>query len=196
MLLACALCVATQGACAGEDCAINILPLRSESPLTIVTTLKPCEPGTHTWVIQRNALHAWSHMRGNPRVIIFGDDKGAATLAAETGAELVPQVSRHTKYNLPLLDGLFHSADALATTPVVMFTNADLMYMDDVVDAVDTGLRNYERFMMVARRWNVPITDELDFAADWQQTLTTFVTSKGSQMPANMWAIDTFVNSR
>src|SRR5262249_19151083 len=57
---------------------------------TFFATAKPFEG--HSGIIQRNALKSWMLLHPNVEVILFGDDKGAAEIAAELGLRHVPFV--------------------------------------------------------------------------------------------------------
>ncbi|KAH3759427.1 glycosyltransferase family 2 protein [Pelomyxa schiedti] len=178
--------------------------------LIVATTMKPSKQGEHSYIIQRNAVNSWSRLRCVDQILIFGDDAGAPEIAESVGniATVIKDVKRNS-YGLPLMDSMLPRSDAIGlakgSDKVVMFSNADMIYLDDVCDAIETALSESSKvaqesgfqangkFMIVTRRWNTDIKTLLDFNGDWQAQLRQIVRSRGKLMPENQWAIDTFI---
>ena len=137
--------------------------------LTFFTTAKPFV--AHNGVIQRNALKSWKLMHPDIEVILFGEDAGAAEVAAELELRHEP----HVEYNesgTKRLDYLFERAQEIARRNVLCYCNCDILLTDDFRRAVERVAAARERFLMVGRRWDVNITDTYDFGqADWQARL-------------------------
>ena len=67
--------------------------------LTIFSTPKPFVG--HIGIIQRNAIKSWTLLHPDVKVILFGDDEGAAQACRDLGIRHEPNVRRNehgTKY--------------------------------------------------------------------------------------------------
>lgn len=133
--------------------------------LTIFSTPKPFRG--HIDVIQRNAIQSWLALEPHCEVILFGDDEGTAEVAAEYGVRHVPNVPRN-EFGTPLLSFMFEQAEVLAKSDVLCYVNCDMMFLPDFVAAVTRARAQKPRSLIVGRRWDVDITERLDFASDWR----------------------------
>ncbi|MBI4569981.1 MAG: hypothetical protein HY719_16430 [Planctomycetes bacterium] len=146
--------------------------------LTIFAIPKPMRG--HVGVIQANAIRSWKRLAGC-QVILFGDDAGVAEIARDTGAEHAGPVPRNA-HGTPLLDGVFRQAAALARNDLLCYTNADIILPPDL-PAVAAGVR-FARFLLVGRRWDLDVTEPIDFTApDWHARLTRRVAREGRLHP-------------
>lgn len=147
----------------------------------------------HFEVIQRNAIQSWLKLEPACEIILFGNDDGTAEVAAELGARHVPEVAR-TEYGTPLLNDLFEQAERLASHSLLCYINADIILMSDFVQVVKQVVVYKNRFLMVGQRWDVDITEPLDFGPDWETQFQSYALENGQpQEPAGM---DYFVFTR
>ena len=128
--------------------------------LTFFTTAKAFQG--HDGVIQRNALASWKRLDPRAEVILFGDDAGAAEVCAELGLRHEPQVTRHES-GAKYLDFIFKRAQEIATNEYLCFPNCDIVLTEDFRVAFEKVRAWREKFLMVARRWDVDITEPIDF---------------------------------
>ena len=159
--------------------------------LTLFTTPKPFVG--HIGMIQRHALTAWSKLSPQVRVMVFGEESGAAEIAAELGFMHVPLIGRN-RYGTPLLDSMFSQAELRSPTPYLCYINADIILMADFWEAFQKVIREKKWFLMVGKRWDYDLQEPLDFNADWQTPLREAVRLKGK--PQRPTAIDYFVFAR
>jgi len=130
-------------------------------------------------VIQKNAIRSWLALNPRPEVILLGDDHGVADLAAEHGLQHIPQVARD-EFGTPVLDDLFERAQAAASCRVCVYINADIIVMDDFTLAVEAAAERFGQFLLIGRRWDFDIFEELDFdAVQWQQRLAEGIIGGG-----------------
>ncbi len=168
------------------------MPSPSNQPLiTLFTTPKPFVG--HIGLIQRNALAAWSKLGPQVKVIVFGEEQGAAEVANELGLMHVPMIGRN-RYGTPLLSSLFSQAELRSPTPYLCYINADIILMDDFLTSLHTVLRSKKWFLMVGQRWDYDLTEPIDFTIDWQMPLREAVREKGK--PQRPTLIDYFVFAR
>ena len=145
--------------------------------LTIFTTFKPFTD-SHIKTIQRNALQSWLLLRPRPEVIVFGNDQGVKEVAKEFGVLHVPKIE--TKQGLPLISSLFMQAQRIAKFPLLCYTNGDIIFMQDVISAINAIFTNAKQFLAVGRRYDYALTEALDFTGDWQKRLQQGVASKSA----------------
>jgi hypothetical protein len=147
----------------------------------------------HSAIIQRNALGSWVRLRPAPEVILFGDDPGVAEAAREFAVRHVPAVARN-EFGTPLVSDLFQKAEAAASHDVLCYTNADIIFTDDLPAAVGRAAQWRDRFLLVGRRWNLDLRTPLAFDEGWNERLRARARAEGVLQDA--WWIDYFVFRR
>jgi hypothetical protein len=160
--------------------------------LTLFTTAKPFMG--HNGVIQRNALKSWILLHPKVEIIVFGDDEGSAKICAELGIRHEPTVER-SEFGTVLVNGMFARAQATALHDVLCYVNCDIILMADFRRAISQTRATYPQFLMVGRRWDVDITEPIDFSSEsWEEHLRQRVLVAHRQR--DRWWIDYFAFSR
>lgn len=116
----------------------------------------------HIGVIQRNAITSWTLLRPRPEIILFGDEEGTREIAEELEATHVPDVACN-EFGTPLLNDLFQQAEKRAAHQLLCYVNADIVLLDDFVDAIKKLQTWRIKFLMVGRRWDLDVTEALEF---------------------------------
>ena len=148
----------------------------------------------HVGVIQRNAIKSWTLLQPQPEVILFGKDEGTAEVARELGIRHLPDIATN-EFGTPLLNDLFHKAEAAARFPILCYVNCDIILMDDFSRALARANSAHREFLMIGRRTDVDIHDRWPFEAPaWQAQLQAHAARHGRKRPAS-W-IDYFAFSR
>jgi len=138
--------------------------------LTIFTIPKPFIG--HIGVIQRNAIISWLHLVPECEIILFGDELGIQEIAQEFGIMHVSEI-RKTQYGTPYLDDVFNQAQQIAHHDVVCYCNADIIFFNDILDAVKKIPQ--KEYLMVGERWDVDVTDPLDISREnWSEEFFTY----------------------
>ena len=147
--------------------------------ITIFTIPKPFKG--HIDIIQRNAIKSWTLLRPRPEIILLGNDEGTAEIARELGLRHIPHVERN-EFGTPLLNSIFAAAEANSRNSILAYVNADIILMDDFVEAIGTILKKgFDNFLMVGQRWDIDISDPLDFQnSRWENDLKMEVNNAGS----------------
>lgn len=160
--------------------------------LTFFTTAKPFRG--HNAIIQRNALKSWTLLHPDVEVILFGDEEGAAEVSRDLGLRHEPHVERN-EFGTKRLDFMFRRAQAIARHDLLCYINCDILLMRDFCDAVERVGVTHWHFLMVGRRWDIEITELLNFGnKDWEPLLQQRVLGNGRRRGPE-W-IDYFVFSR
>src|SRR5215510_15033091 len=159
--------------------------------LTIFATPKPFRG--HIAVIQRNAIRSWTLLRPACEIILMGNDEGTAEIAAEFGLRYVPDVARNT-FGTPLVSDLFKQAQQLSVNNLFCYVNSDIILMSDFMQAIQRVVDQKSRFLLVGHRWNLDVTDVLEFKPEWEKKLSSQVKIFATLAPAN--AMDFFVFPR
>jgi hypothetical protein len=170
---------------------MSSLPTSPTAPLTIFAT--PKKFIGHIGVIQRNAIQSWTRMSPRPHIILFGTEAGAAEIAREFGLVYVPEI-KCNQWGTPLVSDLFEQAEKLSASPVLSYVNSDIVLFDDFAQAVARIAALAPKFLMVGRRIDLDIKDELTFQNDWAEALRNRARREGQLQIAR--SIDYFTFSR
>lgn len=143
--------------------------------LTIFTIPKPFTG--HNKIIQRNAVQSWKRIKPECEIILFGNDEGVAEIAHELNIKHIPEVEKN-EFGTPLLSSAFDLAQKLAMHDTLMYVNADIIFMPDIMTAVrKIGKKD---FLICGRRWDLDILGEIDFNNNtWIATLLNDINTMG-----------------
>ena len=137
--------------------------------LTVFTAPKPFS-NPHIAMIQRNAICSWQAMGDGVDVVLVGDEEGMAQVAAELGVYHLPQV-RCNAQGTPLVSSIFELARQVNDSPLLVYVNADILLMPEFLEQAEQVARQVEKFLLVGQRWDLDVTEPLDFSAGWEQRL-------------------------
>ena len=132
----------------------------------------------HIGTIQRNAITSWTLLRPRPEIVLFGNEIGTAELVAELGLRHNEEVARN-EFDTPLLNYIFAKAQADPRADVLCYVNADIILLQDFVDAVERTQDWAKRFLMVGQCWDTDIAEPLGFdRPGWEKHLRDIVRSE------------------
>jgi hypothetical protein len=148
--------------------------------MTLLTVFSAPKPFTdpHIAMIQRNAIRSWT-LLPDVDVILVGDEEGTAQVASELSTRHLPGVKCNDS-GTPLVSSIFDLARQNSDSPLLCYVNADILLLPDLVEAARIALKNAQNFLLVGQRWDVDVTDTLDFSGDWAARLRSFAISQGS----------------
>jgi hypothetical protein len=147
----------------------------------------------HIGFIQRNAIQSWTLLQPRPEVLLFGKDEGTAEVARELGIRHIPEVATN-EFGTPLLDDLFRKAEAEAGSNVLCYVNADIILMSDFLRAVELVQKQVPKSLMVSKRINLDVPEQLEFQQGWEEALKARAESHGAE--EHYSGIDVFVFPR
>ncbi|MEJ2353195.1 MAG: glycosyltransferase family A protein [Anaerolineales bacterium] len=145
--------------------------------LTIFTAPKPFT-NPHIAIIQRNAIQSWIRLGSDVEVFLVGEESGAAEVAAEFGVRYLPDVRRN-QWGTPLVSSIFDLARQASQAPVLAYLNADIMVMPDFLKAARQVASQADKFLVIGRRWDLDVRQELDFSRDWVRRIRDEVKARG-----------------
>ena len=123
----------------------------------------------HIGAIQRNAVRSWQRLQPKCEILLFGDESGIAETADELGVIHVPTIEKN-EYGTPLLSSAFDQAQRISSYDMLIYCNADIIFMQDLV--VAKSLFSFERFLVCGRRRDLDVHDEIDFESDaWAEEM-------------------------
>jgi hypothetical protein len=155
--------------------------------MTSITLFSAPKPFTnpHIATIQRNAIRSWI-LLPEVEVILLGEETGLAEAARELGVKHLPNVARNES-GTPLISSMFQLARENSHSDLLCIINADMLLMPDFVEAAKQVksqrlvLSRVEgsEFVLLSQRWDLDVTQPLEFTADWESRLRNTVHATG-----------------
>lgn len=147
--------------------------------MPLITLFSAPKPFTdpHIATIQRNAIHSWT-LLPDVEVILLGEETGLAEAARELGVMHLPNVKRNEN-GTPLISSMFQLAHEHGHGDLLCIINADMILMPDFVEAARQVKGRKSDFVLLSQRWDLDITEPLDFTDGWQNRLRSTVHGQG-----------------
>jgi hypothetical protein len=156
--------------------------------VTLFSTPKPFLG--HSAVIQRNAVTSWLALRPRPDIILTGDEAGTAEICAAYGLRHIPDV-KCNDFGTPLLDDIFSKAQETAQTRILCYVNTDIILFDDLLRAIELAVKQFDSFLLIGRRIDLGVTQELNFADPGQAT-AILAEAREQGVPHSHYGLDYF----
>lgn len=137
--------------------------------ITIFTAPKPFT-NPHIAILQRNAIRSWLALGPAVEVLLIGEEEGLAEAAAEFGVRHLPAVARND-LGTPLIPSIFDLARQAGSAPLLAYVNADILLLPDFVETCRLSAQWPRDFLIVGQRWDLDVTELLDFSGDWPARL-------------------------
>ncbi len=115
--------------------------------------------------IQRNAIGSWTHLP-ETEVFLVGEEDGLAEAAREFGVKHLTGVARNAE-GTPLVSSIFALARQASDSPFLVYVNADILLTPDIVASARQAMAKTNMFLLVGQRWDLDVTEPLDFTGDW-----------------------------
>jgi hypothetical protein len=147
--------------------------------MPLITLFSAPKPFTHPHIatIQRNAIRSWT-LLPDVEVILLGEETGMAEAARELGVKHIPNVKRNDN-GTPLISSMFQLARENSNSELLCIINADILLMPDFVEAARTSHLLRDKYVLVSQRWDLDVTQPLDFSPGWQNRLRSAVHGQG-----------------
>ena len=136
----------------------------------------------HISLIQRNAIRSWLALGEQVEVLLMGDEPGIKEVASSLGVQWVPITDR-SESGAPRVSALFSSAHQVARSDILCYLNADILLLDDFVQAVGQVAERLRSFMIVGQRWDLKIEEDLFTNRAWQERLRSLLKDCGELHP-------------
>ncbi len=139
--------------------------------MPLITLFSAPKPFTdpHIAMIQRNAIKSWT-LLPDVEVILLGEETGLAEAAKELGVKHVSHVERNDS-GVPLISSMFQLARENSNSKLLCIINADMILMQDFVEAASRSRMLRDEFVLLSQRWDYDITTAIDFAEGWESQL-------------------------
>ncbi|MBI5935023.1 MAG: glycosyltransferase family 2 protein [Chloroflexi bacterium] len=163
--------------------------------MTSITLFSSPKPFTdpHIALIQRNAIQSWT-LLPDVEVILLGEETGLAEAARDLGVKHIPNVKRNES-GTPLISSMFQLAREHGHGDLLCIINSDMILMPDFVEAARQvkGQRpalphggasrsrvEGSKFVLLSQRWDLDITNPIEFTEGWQDKLCSTVHATAS----------------
>jgi hypothetical protein len=148
--------------------------------MALITIFSAPKPFTnpHIALIQRNAIKSWT-LLPNIEVILLGEETGLAEAARELGVKHISNVARNDN-GTPLISSMFKLARENSNSELLCIINADMILMPDFIEAAKHTLKLKDKFVLLSQRWDLDITEPVDFTEGWQGRLSSIVYRQGT----------------
>lgn len=147
--------------------------------MPLITLFSAPKPFTnpHIAMIQRNAIKSWT-LLPDVEVILLGEETGLAEVARDFGVKHIPHVLRNTN-GTPLISSMFDLARKNSTSTLLCIINADMILMPDFIEAAKQTKNLKEKFVLLSQRWDLDVTQPIEFTDGWQNRLLSMVRAQG-----------------
>jgi len=110
---------------------------------------------------------------------LLGEEAGLAEAARELGVKHLPDVARN-KLGTPLISSMFQLVRQSSNSDLLCVINADMILMPDLIEAARRSRLQRENFVLLSQRWDLDITQPIEFTEGWQNRLSSMVHRQGS----------------
>lgn len=145
--------------------------------LTLFTAPKPFRD-PHIDMIQRNTLRNWQALGEDVEVVVIGDEPGIADVCREYGIRHLPNVVTNEK-GTPLIGSIFDRGRSVNESPYLAYANGDILFLPDLIQSVRRLAQAERPFLAVGQRFDLDVTQPLDFDGDWADDLRQRVMDQG-----------------
>jgi len=151
--------------------------------LTIFSAPKPfIDP--HISTIQRNATQSWLNLGDLVDVILVGNERGLAEVCSEYQVRQLSDVQRNES-GTPLVNSIFRLARQASESPLLVYVNADILLLPDLVEASRQVSVLAQEFLVVGQRWDLDVRNLIEFNSGWEQHLRNEIRYRGKKhLPA------------
>ena len=148
--------------------------------MSLITLFSAPKPFTnpHIATIQRNAIRSWT-LLPDVDVILLGEEHGLSGVARELDVKHIQDVSRNPS-GTPLISSMFQLARENGQSDLLCIINADMILMSDFLDAARRSRSKRDKFVLLSQRWDLDITQPIDFTESWEDRLSSMVHRQGS----------------
>lgn len=107
-----------------------------------------------------------------------GDEYGTEETAKEFGVQHVPDVEVN-EYGTPLENSVMRLAEEIAENELMCTVASDVIFLNDLLPAVDLIAKSMNQFAMVSQRWNLNVPQPINFDSSWEKSLESQLATNG-----------------
>ena len=148
--------------------------------MPLITLFSAPKPFTdpHIAMIQCNAVKSWT-LLPDVEVILLGEETGLAEAARELGVKHISNVARNAN-GTPLISSMFQLARENSKSDLLCIINADIILIPNFVEAAKQVVRLKDNFVLLSQRWDLDVTQPIEFTKGWQDRLSSIVNRQGT----------------
>ncbi|ETR64967.1 MAG: hypothetical protein OMM_15037, partial [Candidatus Magnetoglobus multicellularis str. Araruama] len=111
--------------------------------------------------------------------VLIGNEHGIEEISKELDTRHIPDVQRNNS-GTPLIRSIFTKAQESATNHILVYVNADIILLNDLIPAIITVSNQMNSYLIVGQRWDVDIDFVINFnTADWETKLRVLTKNTG-----------------
>jgi len=150
--------------------------------ITLFSAPKPFT-NPHIAMIQRNAINSWT-LLPDVEVILLGEETGLAEAARELDVKHIAHVDCNQN-GTPLISSMVRLVRENSQSDLLCIVNADMILMPDFVEAALESRslllkKGQQNFVLLSQRWDLDVTQPLEFTEGWEHRLSSMVHRQGS----------------
>jgi hypothetical protein len=154
--------------------------------MPLITLFSAPKPFTdpHIGMIQHNAIRSWT-LLPDVDILLLGEETGLVEAARDLSVKHLPNVKCNDN-GTPLISSMFQLTRENSVGELLCIINADMILMPDFIEAArrsrlrSPGRGQRDKFVLVSQRWDLDVTQPLDFSNGWESRLRSAVRSRGS----------------
>jgi len=148
--------------------------------MPLITLFSAPKPFTnpHIGMIQRNAIRSWT-LLPDVEVVLLGEEMGLAEAARELHVKHIPHVKCNAN-GTPLISSMFELARENSSSKLLCIINADMILMQDFVEAARRSRMLRDKFVLLSQRWDLDVRQPIEFTEGWEHRLSSMVHRHGS----------------
>lgn len=132
----------------------------------------------HIAMIQHNAIKSWT-LLPDVEIILMGDETGLAEAGRELSVKHIPNV-KCNESGTPLISSMFELARENSNSDLLCIINADMILLPDFLEAARRSRILRDAFVLLSQRWDMDITQPIEFTEGWPDRLRSTVHGQGS----------------
>lgn len=155
--------------------------MSKEVLLTLFTAPKPFK-NAHISLIQENAIKSWQQLGQRIQIVVVGSEDGLREACERLGVLHLPGVARSV-YGTPLVSSIFSLARGVNSSPFLAYLNADIILFPDFLEKLLQVSNQTEKFLMVGQRYDLAVSESIDFSEGWEANLRQKMKTNGRLHP-------------
>ena len=133
-------------------------------------------------MIQRNAIASWAAMGSDVDVFLIGREQGTKAVAVDLGVQHMPKIEKNAE-GTPLVSSIFNAARSASDAPLFAYINADIILYPESLSFILDLSKQLASFAIFGQRYDLDITEAIDFSSTWPDALRKRVRDKGRLHP-------------
>lgn len=154
------------------------LKSREADMITIFSTPRPFKENFA--VLQKNAIRSWLKIAPKCEIILFEDEDGTTgKIAQDYGLKYIKESERN-EFKMSIFSDVLERASKAASFPLIAYVNTDIILFQDFLDGIKKAMGNFDNFLLVGRRRDLDVKEEIDFEdSGWEAKLRDRLKKEG-----------------